>query len=117
MSSITKNLSQQPGLQMPDVPGPDLFGLEALHQLTEDGLDPIPGPAELVTLQGPGVFFLRLERGHQALAVQLLSQSWGPIVAVAQQDSLSTCGQFGDHRQVMYVGRGQAEAGDRAIAF
>ena len=108
---MTEHLAQQPGLQMPDVPGPDLFGLKALHQLTEDGLDAVTGPAELVTPPGPGVFFLRLEGGQQgqALATQLLTQGWGPVVAVAQQDPLGVCNQFGDHGQVMPVGRGQAE--------
>ena len=54
---MTEHLAQQPGLRMPDVPGPDLFGLKALCQLTEDGFDPVTGSAELVAPLGPGVFF------------------------------------------------------------
>ncbi len=36
---MTENLAQPTGTEMPDIPGPDLFGAEALDQLAENGLN------------------------------------------------------------------------------
>jgi hypothetical protein len=111
---VREDFAQQSACQMPQIARPHPLYAVALCELAEDGVYPVAKPTEEGTPFGIGIELLGGIWGQKLYAHrrQLFSGLGRMVVAVSEEEARSGLGEFGEHRELVGVGRGHREAAD-----
>src|SRR6185503_4546247 len=106
--SMAQEFSHPTRSEMPEIPSPNSFGMEAFHELAKDGFDAIAHVCQKAWIR----LFLTLGRlvGRQqlqTLSLQSCHQFRFPIIAICQSKAIHVLQQFFCTFGVMNVGRCQ----------
>jgi hypothetical protein len=108
---VREDFAQQPTRQMPEVTCPHPLYPISLGELRKDGVYPVAKPTEQgapFRMRVPFLGGVRSQKLH-AHARQLLAGLRRMVVAIPDDETGTTLGEFGDDRELMGIGRGHRQ--------